>query len=177
MLVEEEPQERSVRLVSTSAQVGDPLRVTVPGAEVEGRIEAVESPTLHVRIGRRLFLWFANIPIAVPITSQRVAAYPVRRSSDDVDDWIALERKTRNGYGDVRAGKCSHGVSRKNAVDGTHARGPETETGLRRVRRSRLVTPGVLARAAHPAPRRPALARSSRPPLLVDATPRSSDRS
>ena len=52
---EEEPQLRAVRLVSKSAQVGDPVRVTVAGVEVEGRIEAVESSTLHVRIGRRLF--------------------------------------------------------------------------------------------------------------------------
>jgi hypothetical protein len=52
---EEEPQPRAVRLVSTSAQVGDAVRVTVAGVEVEGRIEAVESSTLHVRIGRRLF--------------------------------------------------------------------------------------------------------------------------
>jgi hypothetical protein len=44
-----------VRLVRTSAQVGDPVRVTVAGVEVEGRIEAVEPPLLHVRIGRRLF--------------------------------------------------------------------------------------------------------------------------
>jgi hypothetical protein len=52
---EEEPQPRVVRLVSTSAQVGDPVRVTVAGVEGEGRIEAVEASTLHVRIGRRLF--------------------------------------------------------------------------------------------------------------------------
>jgi hypothetical protein len=52
---EEEPQPRAVRLVNTSAQIGDPVRVTVAGVEVEGRIEAVESSTLHVRIGRRLF--------------------------------------------------------------------------------------------------------------------------
>ena len=52
---EEEPQLRTVRLVSKSAQVGDPVRVTVAGVEVEGRIEAVGSSTLHVRIGRRLF--------------------------------------------------------------------------------------------------------------------------
>ena len=52
---EEEPQPRVVRLVSTSAQVGDPVRVTVAGVEGEGRIEAVEASTLHVRIGRCLF--------------------------------------------------------------------------------------------------------------------------
>jgi len=52
---EDEPQPRPVRLVGTSARVGDPVRVTVAGVEVEGRIEAVESSTLHVRIGRRLF--------------------------------------------------------------------------------------------------------------------------
>ena len=52
---EQAPQVRSVRLVSGSAQVGDPVRVTVAGVEVEGRIEAVESSTLRVRIGRRLF--------------------------------------------------------------------------------------------------------------------------
>ena len=40
---EEEPWPRVVRLVSTSAQVGDPVRVTVAGVEVEDRIEAVES--------------------------------------------------------------------------------------------------------------------------------------
>lgn len=52
---EAEPQLREVRLIGTSAQVGDPVRVAVAGVEVEGRIEAVESSTLHVRIGRRLF--------------------------------------------------------------------------------------------------------------------------
>jgi hypothetical protein len=40
---------------SGTAQVGDPVRVAVAVIEVEGRIEAVESSTLHVRIGRRLF--------------------------------------------------------------------------------------------------------------------------
>jgi hypothetical protein len=50
-----EPQPRAVRLVGTSTQVGDPVRVTVAGVEVAGRIEAIESSTLHVRIGRRLF--------------------------------------------------------------------------------------------------------------------------
>ena len=48
----DEPQGRGVRLVSESAQVGDPVRVTVAGAEVEGRIEAVEASTLRVRIRR-----------------------------------------------------------------------------------------------------------------------------
>jgi hypothetical protein len=52
---EEEPQLRAVRLVSGSAQAGDPVRVTVAGVEVEARIEAVESSTLRVRVGRRLF--------------------------------------------------------------------------------------------------------------------------
>ena len=52
---EAEPQLRAVRLVGTAAQVGDPVRVAVAGVEVEGRIDAVESSTLHVRIGQRLF--------------------------------------------------------------------------------------------------------------------------
>jgi hypothetical protein len=52
---EKKPQPRAVRLVSKSAQVGDLVRVTVAGVEVEGQIEAIESSTLHVRIGRRLF--------------------------------------------------------------------------------------------------------------------------
>ena len=39
----------------TSAQAGDPVRVTVAGVEVEGRIDAVDASTLHVRVGRRLF--------------------------------------------------------------------------------------------------------------------------
>jgi hypothetical protein len=52
---EEEPQLREVRLSNVSVQVGDPVRVTVAGVEVEGRIEAVEASTLQVRIGRRLF--------------------------------------------------------------------------------------------------------------------------
>ena len=51
---EQEAQFREVRLSSTSVNVGDPVRVAVAGVEVEGRIEAVESSTLHVRIGRRL---------------------------------------------------------------------------------------------------------------------------
>lgn len=42
-------------LVGTSARVGDPVRVTVAEVEVGGRIEAVESSPLHVRIGRRVF--------------------------------------------------------------------------------------------------------------------------
>ena len=40
-----------MRLVSESARVGDPVRVTVAGVEVEGRIEAVEASTVRVRIG------------------------------------------------------------------------------------------------------------------------------
>jgi hypothetical protein len=52
---EDNPQPRVVRLVSESAQAGDPVRVTVAGVEVEGRIEGVESSTLRVRVGRRLF--------------------------------------------------------------------------------------------------------------------------
>jgi hypothetical protein len=52
---EDEPHLRSVRLVNASAQVGDPVKVTVSGVEVEGRIEAIGSAALHVRIGRRLF--------------------------------------------------------------------------------------------------------------------------
>jgi len=52
---EDEPQPRAVRLVSGSARVDDSVRVTVAGVEVEGRIEAVESSTLRVRVGRRLF--------------------------------------------------------------------------------------------------------------------------
>jgi hypothetical protein len=46
---EDEPQPRAVRLVSDAARVDDPIRVTVAGVEVEGRIEAVESSTLRVR--------------------------------------------------------------------------------------------------------------------------------
>ena len=42
-------------LVSGAPQVGNLVRVTVAGVEVEGRIEAVEASTLRVRIGRRLF--------------------------------------------------------------------------------------------------------------------------
>jgi hypothetical protein len=52
---EDEPQWRGVRLMGESAQVGDPVRVTVAGVEVEGRIEAIQSSTLRVRVGRRLF--------------------------------------------------------------------------------------------------------------------------
>ena len=52
---ESEPQLREVRLSGLSAQIGDPVRVGVAGVEVEGRIENVESSTIHVRIGRRLF--------------------------------------------------------------------------------------------------------------------------
>jgi hypothetical protein len=52
---EDEPQPRVVRLVSESARVDDPVRVTVAGVDVQGRIEAVESSTLRVRVGRRLF--------------------------------------------------------------------------------------------------------------------------
>jgi hypothetical protein len=52
---EEESCLRDVRLVQASARVGDPVKVTVAGVEVEGRIEAVESSVLRVRVGRRLF--------------------------------------------------------------------------------------------------------------------------
>jgi hypothetical protein len=52
---EQEPQTRPVRLVSASAQVGDPVCVTVAGTEVEGCIETIEASTVHVRIGRRFF--------------------------------------------------------------------------------------------------------------------------
>jgi hypothetical protein len=44
-----------VRLISGSVRVDDPARVKVAGVEVEGRIELVESSTLRVRVGRRLF--------------------------------------------------------------------------------------------------------------------------
>ena len=49
---EDEPQWRGVRLASESPQVGAPVRVTVAGIELEGRIEAIESSTLRVRVGR-----------------------------------------------------------------------------------------------------------------------------
>ena len=39
---ENEPQRRAVRLVSGSARVDDPVRVTAAGVEVEGRIRQVE---------------------------------------------------------------------------------------------------------------------------------------
>jgi hypothetical protein len=45
---EDEPQPRAERLVSGSARVDDPVRVTVAGVEVEGPIEAVESSLLRV---------------------------------------------------------------------------------------------------------------------------------
>jgi hypothetical protein len=48
---EEEPQPRAVRLVSESARVDDPVRVTVAGVEVEGRIEEVEFSILRGRVG------------------------------------------------------------------------------------------------------------------------------
>ena len=50
-----EPQLREVRLSNVSVSAGDLVRVAVAGVEVEGRIEAIESATLRVRIGRRLF--------------------------------------------------------------------------------------------------------------------------
>ena len=43
-----------VRLVSESARVDDPVRVTVAGVEIEG-IEGIESSTMRVRVDRRLF--------------------------------------------------------------------------------------------------------------------------
>jgi hypothetical protein len=49
---EDESQLREVRFSSVSVKVGDPVRVAVAGVEVEGRIEGVESSTLHVRIPR-----------------------------------------------------------------------------------------------------------------------------
>ena len=52
---EEQPYPRAVRLVNGSRQVGDPVRVTLAGIELEGRIEAVEPSRLLVRIGPRLF--------------------------------------------------------------------------------------------------------------------------
>ena len=41
--------------VRGAARVDDPVRVTVACVEVEARIEAIESPPLRVRVGRRLF--------------------------------------------------------------------------------------------------------------------------
>jgi hypothetical protein len=40
---EDEPMPRAVRLVTGSARVDDPVRVTVADVEVEGRIELLES--------------------------------------------------------------------------------------------------------------------------------------
>ena len=51
----DEPQTRVVRFVSASPQIGERMRVTFAGGEVEARIEAVERSTLRVRVGRRLF--------------------------------------------------------------------------------------------------------------------------
>ena len=44
----------ATRLVSESARVDDPVRVTVAGVEIEG-IEGIESSTMRVRVDRRLF--------------------------------------------------------------------------------------------------------------------------
>jgi hypothetical protein len=52
---ENESRLRDVRLASKFPQVGDPVRVTVDGAEIEARIEAIESSLMRVRVGRRLF--------------------------------------------------------------------------------------------------------------------------
>ena len=41
----------ATRLVSESAWVDEPVRLTFAGVEVEGRIEAVESSTLRVPHG------------------------------------------------------------------------------------------------------------------------------
>ena len=51
---EGQPDYRPVRLSSPAARVGDPVRVTIAGAEVEGVIAAVLYSVLHVRIGSGL---------------------------------------------------------------------------------------------------------------------------
>lgn len=66
---EDEPQPRAVRLVSESARVDDPVRVTVAGVEVEGRIEAVESSMLRVRVRR---LRAATCPLVCPRADNRL---------------------------------------------------------------------------------------------------------
>ena len=65
---EDEPQPRAMRLVSESARVDDPVRVTVAGLGVEARIEAFEISTLRVRIGRRLFYSFVRHLVTVELT-------------------------------------------------------------------------------------------------------------
>jgi len=52
---EDEPPPTAVRLVSGSARVDRRRPRGGSGAEIEARIEAIESSTLRMRVGRRLF--------------------------------------------------------------------------------------------------------------------------
>ena len=45
----------AANLIGASLHIGYPVRVNVAGVEVEGRIEKIESSTVHIRIGRRPF--------------------------------------------------------------------------------------------------------------------------
>lgn len=47
------PTPRAVRLAGPAARVGDPVRVLMGGAEVEGRIIAVAYSILYVQLIRR----------------------------------------------------------------------------------------------------------------------------
>ena len=47
---EKAPNLRPVRLAAPSARVGDPVRVGMSGAEIEGRISATSGFVLHVKV-------------------------------------------------------------------------------------------------------------------------------
>ena len=47
---ESKPKEREVRLIGSERYVGDPVRVSLGGAEIEGEIVAVEGPIVHVQL-------------------------------------------------------------------------------------------------------------------------------
>jgi hypothetical protein len=50
---ERAPSPREVRLCGPTARVGDPVRVAMGGAEVEGWIAEVAQAILYVEIGKR----------------------------------------------------------------------------------------------------------------------------
>jgi hypothetical protein len=47
---EKEPKERQVRLVAAVPQAGDPVRVRMSGAEIEGIITDASTPVLRVKV-------------------------------------------------------------------------------------------------------------------------------
>lgn len=50
MIFEKTPKERSVCLAGLAARVGDPVRVSLSGAEIEGQIASIAGSVLLVKV-------------------------------------------------------------------------------------------------------------------------------